>query len=100
MGFPKIVYWKSKRYLKWISQKSCIACMQPGPVDPHHVSLMTNIVGGKPPDSHAVPLCRRCHGQLEDYYLGENMYWEDAGISIERIILRYITEYLMDNGVR
>ena len=53
---------RSKKYLKWISEQCCAACGHWPPCDPAHQRILGG--GGmalKPPDNHVIPLCRDCH---------------------------------------
>ena len=99
MIFPKPVTWKSKKYKEFIKEKDCLlGC--PGPSDPHHVGLGLNKMGGLPPDSHMVPLCRGHHREVEDYAGGEAAFWEFHNIDIERKIISLITAFLIDRGIK
>ena len=40
-------------------------CGNPDTV-PHHEGLGLNMMGGKSPDSHALPLCGACHRERHD----------------------------------
>ena len=85
---PKPKTFRSKKYLAFIREKPCLACHNPETV-PHHEGLGANMMGGKPPDSHAVPLCGPCHRVRHDMGKG---FWE--GFDVKMAIIKLLTEYM------
>jgi len=61
----------------------------------HHEGLGANMQGGKPPDSHAVPLCGRCHSKR---HASDWIDWNVGHVDIKMTIIRLLTEYLIVNG--
>mgnify|MGYP001593580151 CR=1 FL=1 len=51
-------------YLDFVRGLPCSSCGAPEPSDPHHVEQ--GGVGIKGSDFSTIPLCRACHGFLED----------------------------------
>jgi len=85
---PKI--FRSKKYLDFIRSKSCLICGNPETIA-HHEGLGQNMIGGKPPDNLAVPLCVKHH--LE-YHVTGPKFW--LGIDIKMEIIKLMTEYLKE----
>jgi len=102
MMFPKPKTWRSESYLAFVRNHTCLLCrecsnQQPKPnnnIAAHHEGLGLNMQGGKPPDSHAVPLCHRCHAynRHETTWKG----WDKENINVERQIIKLLTEYLQE----
>jgi len=67
-------------------------CDNPNTV-PHHEGLGMNMIGGKPPDTHAVPLCTICHAV---YHNMGPMFWN--GVDVKMEIIKLVTEYLKENN--
>lgn len=88
--FLKPTTFKSAHYLEFVRQHSCFLCGTKYPCHAHHVSLGKNMMGGKPPDTHAIPLCWTCHFQVHNGALGLDT--NDA----MRTIINLLTEYLTD----
>ena len=61
----------------------------------HHEGLGDNMQGGKPPDSHTVPLCPMCHAIRHGLGWTD---WEDHNIYIQAVIIKLLTEYLQMEG--
>ncbi len=89
MLFPKPHTYRSKKYLAFIRTKNCLVCGNPETVA-HHEGLGGNMMSGKPPDSHTVPLCWDCHGKLG--WQGTDTFWKRFDIKFE--IIKLLTEYL------
>lgn len=98
MIFPKPKTFRSKRYLDFIRQHSCLVCNAPHTV-PHHVGLGKNMQSGKPPDSHCLPLCPKHH---DEHGSGatNNRFWEEHRIDPKLEIIQLLTEYLDGPGER
>lgn len=88
MPFPKPHTYRSKKYLAYIRTKKCLVCGSPETV-PHHEGLGLNMMGGKSPDSHAVPLCSKHHA---GYHNIGPKFWDMVDIKME--IIKLVTEYL------
>ncbi len=88
MLFPKPHTFRSKKYLAFIRTKPCLVCGSPETV-PHHEGLGRNMIGGKPPDSHAVPLCVLCHGI---YHNTGPAYWKR--VDIKMVIIKLLEEFM------
>jgi hypothetical protein len=58
---PKPETMRSDEYLEFIRFRPCESCGANPPNDPHHVSIGSTGMGMKPPDNHAIALCRVCH---------------------------------------
>ena len=103
MILPKPKTFRSESYLAFVREHHCEICLKPSNERPkpdnnilaHHESLGKNMQGGKPPDSHAVPLCWYCHG----YRHGLSWKgWDNEYINIERVVIRLLTEYLQERN--
>lgn len=46
-----------------VKGQPCCVCGREGPSDPHH--FLGSVHGLKSSDLYTVPLCRRCHDQIE-----------------------------------
>ena len=66
--------WRSKKYLKLVSEMHCAVCGWFPPSDPHHIKGYAHITGSgashKGDDSFTIPLCHAHHEQLH------KMGWE------------------------
>jgi hypothetical protein len=63
---------RSPGYKAFVKAHPCYACGKPGPVDPHHVERHGS-------DYTTIPLCRECHGLVQDDNLPQMVadpYWE------------------------
>jgi hypothetical protein len=85
---PKSKTFRSPKYLDFIRSKPCLMCGSPAPSDPHHERLGEGGMGLKAPDTHALPLCRECHGRR---HIGTGFV---GFIDIRRVIVDYLTEYI------
>ena len=82
---PKPKTYRSKKYLDFIRQKSCLFCGKKS--EPHHVSFGGDRgTGIKPPDTQCVPLCRECHQRTHNGNIGH--------VYFAREIIRLMTEYI------
>lgn len=59
----------------------------------HHEGLGLNRMGGKPPDSHAVPLCGICHTKRHS---STWINWNVEHVDIKMAIIKLLTEYLRE----
>jgi len=97
--FFKIPVFRSEPYLAFIREHKCIWCGLPSNglkkpnnnIIAHHEGLGLNKQSGKPPDSHAVPLCGRCHDKRHGFGW---LDWDYENIDIKMVIIRLLTEYL------
>lgn len=57
----------SPEYLKLIRQLPCATCPAYAPNDPHHLKQGTaeRGAGQRSTDQWAIPMCRKCHGEVE-----------------------------------
>jgi hypothetical protein len=87
---------RSPKYLAWIRSQPCILCHRPAidASNAHHEPLGENYVGGKPPDTHALPMCVRCHYERHQYGVGGVYLHIDPKLEI----IRHITRYLGEGG--
>jgi len=90
MQVPKPKTFRSDKYLVFIREHPCLVCGNPRTVA-HHEGLGKNIMGGKPPDSHAVPLCSACHSEYHNG--GPAGFWAR---DVRMEIIGLLTEYLQD----
>jgi hypothetical protein len=51
------------QYKAWIKTRPCAVCNRPGPSDPHHLPRRHG--GPRSHDHTAVPVCRRCHNDIQ-----------------------------------
>lgn len=59
---------KSKKYLKAVSELPCCVCGDEYSVVPHHIKSKNYLgTGYKSPDDLTMPLCHRHHQMLHDY---------------------------------
>jgi len=86
---PKYHSFRSKKYLDFIRSKNCLVCGNINTVA-HHEGLGRNAQGAKPPDSHAVPLCNRCHQRRHDK--GVQSFW--GGWDVKMEIIWLLGEYI------
>lgn len=54
---------RDEKYLRYIRSLPCNACPKPAPSIPHHTKA--GGMGTKCSDYETVPLCKRCHDQIE-----------------------------------
>lgn len=94
MTFPKPKTFRSERYLAFIRRHPCVICGNPETV-PHHVSLGQNMQGGKPPDSHCVPLCISHHDEHGPGGTNDR-FWDRYNIDPAREIIKLLTEYVYE----
>lgn len=96
---PKPKTFRSEKYLEFIRKHKCLMCDFPSNELPkpdnnivaHHEGLGLNMQSGKPPDSHAVPLCMRCHGKR---HAPDWVDWNVGHVDIKMATIRLLTEYL------
>jgi len=72
----------SEPHRKTIKRLGCCACPAPAPSDPHHLKILSERGAGmKATDKWLVPLCRRCHDEVERIgSRNENRWFRDRGI--------------------
>ena len=87
---PKPRTFRSKRYLAYIRQQSCLACGNPRTV-PHHEGLGKAGKGIKAPDSHALPLCHMCHMRRHQH--GADRIWGHKDDAKQEIV-HYLKQYI------
>ena len=83
---------RSEGYLEFIRTHPCLECGDPKTVA-HHESLGQNMMGGKPPDTHAVPLCVACHDMR--HHIGAENFWSR---DVRMAIIQLLTEYLQNGN--
>lgn len=61
--------YRNKKYLKWLKQQKCWSCPSVGngynPIDPSHI--FRGYHGLKNHDWAAIPQCRACHTEMENF---------------------------------
>jgi hypothetical protein len=88
----KLIY-RSPEYLAYIRRQPCAACHLPANfTDPHHEPLGETYMGGKPHDTHAIPLCRSCHNIRHE----EGPEWLEKILDVKKLIIRLLTRYLLE----
>lgn len=93
MKYPKPQTYRNPDYLEFVRQHHCCMCgSKTIGIVAHHEGLGKNMMGGKPPDTHAVPLCAVCH-QLR-HHMGKG-FWES--IDIKMVIIELLTEWIEEN---
>jgi hypothetical protein len=83
--------YRSKAYLKWVRDNPCALCPAAA-AQAHHEPLGENYVGGKPPDSHAIPLCSKCHGERHQY----GPVWINKQLDVKKLIIKLLTRYVRE----
>ena len=69
----------------------CLICDTPLDIIAHHEGLGQNMMGGKPPDTHCIPLCTRCHAHRHgSAWMGVVEYPRD----VRQVIINLLTEFL------
>ena len=63
---------KSRKHLKFVSEKTCVICSRPD-VQSAHIRYAGAGIGMKPCDSFVVPLCIDHH--TEQHSMNERMFW-------------------------
>ena len=67
---------RDREWLDRIKAMPCARCQAAGPSDPHH--LFASFGPLKTSDTYTVPLCRKCHGEVEgrmQYFLELFVIW-------------------------
>jgi hypothetical protein len=66
VAIPKVLRWKSKKYLDWVRKQPCYWCGREA--EPHHLKGIGNLggVGMKSPDWSVIPLCHSCHIKIHN----------------------------------
>ena len=95
MMFPKPKTFRSKPYLAFVRKHPCLVSDQLGAVV-HHESLGQNYMGGKPPDTHGVPLLQKYHDLLNAPGHIPREMWEEWNIDPRIEIIKLLTEYLQE----
>ena len=81
----KVQRLKDRKYLKWISEQSCLLCLT-NPCQAHHLTFaMPRGFSQKTGDQWAVPICYTHHHQLHTCGKGEKQFWKDLDIDAEEI---------------
>lgn len=84
---------RSEKYKAWLRLQACVICnRQAGFV--HHEPLGENYVGGKPPDTHGLPVCVECHNDRHQY----GADWLEGFVDVKMAIIRLITCFLQGGG--
>ena len=94
MSFPKPVYWRSPKYLKWVAQRPSVYSDKPGEVAHHHRKGTGGGTSLKPSDVWAVPLTHAEHDEV-----GRGLIVLPEQILMKTII-RQLSEYLTEGGVK
>lgn len=92
-NYPKPKTFRSKPYLAFVRKHKCLVCHSLAGIVAHHEGLGLNMQGGKPPDSHCVPLCLQCH--IFRHSL-EWEGWDKECVDIKMVIIKLLTEYLQE----
>ena len=87
---------KSKKYLNWLSSKSCLVTGSDYNKDLHHVKCIFRL-GQRPPDFFCVPLDHATH-LYELHEMNESEFWENHGIDILQVVIDFNKEYILQNG--
>jgi hypothetical protein len=85
--------YRSQKYREWIARQACLKCGF-GPCHAHHEPLSENMVAGKAPDTHCVPLCPSCHDLRHN--TGVDTFWR--AFDVKMAIIKLITRYLLERG--
>lgn len=82
---------RSEEYLDFARGQSCSACNHPAPSDPHHVEQIGTAIKGS--DYSVIPLCRACHGFLEDngHRLAERRLGFSVAMAVAETLHRFHT---------
>jgi hypothetical protein len=90
--------YRSKKYLKWLRDQVCVGCLMPKNPDIDVVPMHQRRLGGggvgiKPPDSHCLPGCTRCHN-LEHHGFESFSGYEECDVALLCVdhIVRYVGE--------
>lgn len=88
--------WRSPAHLGRVVSTGCLVARRginrtpcEGPLDPHHCRKIAPAKWGQPPDSLAVCLCRKHHGEAHEGPGGENGFQERYGINFVTWIERF-----------
>ena len=84
--------YRNPKYLSWIRTQLCAVCRKGGS-QAHHEPLGENSMGGKPPDTHAIPLCLTCHYERHHFGVG----WINDRIDTKMTIIKLLTRWLQKN---
>lgn len=91
---PKPKTFRSKKYREFIKTLPCVMCgystHEGLSIVPAHQKLGCGGMGIKPPDTHCIPLCHKCH--TLEHQVGEETFYQK--INRERVIIRCLTLYL------
>ena len=85
----------SRNYIEWLKTRNCSMCGKSKTdtldIVPHHLTIpgIGNMVGGKPLDLVAVPLCVYCHERV--HRVGRKTFWQDT--CVESIVFECLSEY-------
>lgn len=97
---PKPTTWRSDKYLKWIRQQPCIVTqLCSGKSEAHHEDILKS--GGtacKGHDSTCLPLCRLHHA--ERHQMGRDTFFERWAIDPAFEIVRHLTRYMVERGIK
>jgi len=83
--------YRSPAYRDWVRRQACAICSCVAE-HAHHEPLGENYVGGKPPDSHSIPLCAICH----EIRHRQGVEWIEKMINPERVIIKLLTRYIRE----
>lgn len=71
---------RSRSHRHYVASQPCLVCRAPPPSDPHHLKFaQLRAMSSKVSDEYTVPLCRRCHNQVE-LAGDERLWWRNAGV--------------------
>ena len=87
MNLQKDNYYRSVKYLKWVSQQPSVLSGLPAD-DPHHIKGKT--YGTKPPDWACIPLTREEHAYLHS--VGHVQWERENGSQCD-----YLVKFMIDN---
>ena len=93
---PKVKIFRSEDYIDFIRNKPCLMCDAPAPNDAHHEPYGKGGRAIKAPDSHCLPLCRKCHNRRGSK---EGLAFLEEKHDIKIKIIEYLTEYLSENNL-
>ena len=85
--------YRSEKYKAWIRKQPCASCGRPPqhyPIHAHHEPLGKNSVGGKPPDTHLLPLCYECHAKRHN----QGPAFLNSVLDVKMTIIHHLTRYL------
>jgi hypothetical protein len=87
---------RSEQYMAHVRAKACCHCVADAPSDPHH--LGREGLGQKVHDYRCVPLCRKCHDEVER--TGQLEFWgEDTRKELELVLARQLLNYFGLPGI-